>query len=93
MNFCSICSAGQWAGLKTYTNEQGIEIIGDIPIYVALTVQIPGRIQKLFQLDEENLPVAVVGCPPDGIFRQPGSCGGIHCMHGITIRRQAMTGG
>ncbi|MFR8179030.1 MAG: 4-alpha-glucanotransferase [Dorea sp.] len=27
-------------------------------------MQIPGRI-RLFQLDEENLPVAVAGCPPD----------------------------
>ena len=33
--FLQYLFAGQWAGLKTYANEQGIEIIGDIPIYVA----------------------------------------------------------
>ena len=45
--FLQYLFAGQWAGLKTYANEQGIEIIGDIPIYVALTVQIPGRIEAV----------------------------------------------
>ncbi len=56
---------GQWAGLKTYANEQGIEIIGDIPIYVAFDSADTWANLKLFQLDEENLPVAVAGCPPD----------------------------
>ncbi len=64
MNFCSICS-GQWAGLKTYANEQGIEIIGDIPIYVAFDSADTWANPDLFQFDEDNQPVAVAGCPPD----------------------------
>lgn len=63
--FLQYLFAGQWAGLKTYANEQGIEIIGDIPIYVAFDSADTWANPKLFQLDEENLPVAVAGCPPD----------------------------
>ena len=63
--FLQYLFAGQWAGLKKYANEQGIEIIGDIPIYVAFDSADTWANPKLFQLDEENLPVAVAGCPPD----------------------------
>ena len=63
--FLQYLFAGQWAGLKAYANEQGIEIIGDIPIYVAFDSADTWANPKLFQLDEENLPVAVAGCPPD----------------------------
>ena len=38
---------------------------GDIPIYVAFDSADTWANPKLFQLDEENLPVAVAGCPPD----------------------------
>ena len=55
----------QWRSLKKYANEHGVEIIGDMPIYVALdSVDVwvhPG----LFELDEERKPVCVAGCPPD----------------------------
>ncbi len=52
----------QWRRLKAYANEKGIRIIGDIPIYVAMDSAHP----ELFQLDENNVPTAVAGCPPDG---------------------------
>ena len=55
----------QWAKLKAYANRRGIRIIGDIPIYVAMDSADTWANPKLFQLDEENLPVAVAGCPPD----------------------------
>ena len=64
--FLQYLFAGQWAGLKTYANEQGIEIIGDIPIYVAFDSADTWAHPELFQLDEENVPLAVAGCPPDG---------------------------
>ncbi len=56
----------QWAKLKSYANENGIRIIGDIPIYVAYDSADTWAHTELFQLDEENLPTAVAGCPPDG---------------------------
>ena len=33
----------QWQALKDYANRQGVRIIGDIPIYVAMTARMPGR--------------------------------------------------
>ena len=56
----------QWTALKSYANERGIRIIGDIPIYVAFDSADTWANPGLFQLDEENLPVAIAGCPPDG---------------------------
>ena len=56
----------QWNKLRTYANDQGIKIIGDIPIYVALDSADVWVHPELFQLDEENLtPVKVAGVPPD----------------------------
>ena len=63
--FLQYLFAGQWAGLKTYANEQGIEIIGDIPIYVAFDSADTWANPKLFQLDREGRPIGVAGCPPD----------------------------
>ncbi|EOS52719.1 4-alpha-glucanotransferase [Lachnospiraceae bacterium MD335] len=57
--------SAQWLALKTYANKKGIEIIGDIPIYVAFDSADTWANPELFQLDEENYPVAVAGCPPD----------------------------
>lgn len=55
----------QWMKLKKYANSQGIEIIGDIPIYVAFDSADTWASPELFQLDEKNVPSAVAGCPPD----------------------------
>ncbi len=55
----------QWKKLKQYANEQGIKIIGDIPIYVSLDSADAWANPELFLLDEENIPKAVSGCPPD----------------------------
>ncbi|MDF2587829.1 MAG: 4-alpha-glucanotransferase [Anaerocolumna sp.] len=55
----------QWKKLKRYANESGIQIIGDIPIYVAFDSADTWSNPELFQLDDENNPIAVAGCPPD----------------------------
>lgn len=55
----------QWAKLKNYANHNDISIIGDIPIYVAFDSSDTWANPKLFQLNEENIPIAVAGCPPD----------------------------
>ena len=56
----------QWYALKSYANEKGIYIIGDIPIYVAMDSADTWAHPELFQLDGQNIPYAVAGCPPDG---------------------------
>ena len=55
----------QWNKLKTYANEKQIEIIGDIPIYVAMDSADVWQHTDLFQLDEELNPKKVAGVPPD----------------------------
>ena len=57
--------ATQWSALKAYANGKGINIIGDIPIYVAFDSADTWANPELFQLDEENIPTAVAGCHPD----------------------------
>ena len=56
----------QWMKLKSYANSKGIQIIGDIPIYVAMDSADAWAHPELFQLDQDNVPLAVAGCPPDG---------------------------
>ena len=56
----------QWKKLKAYAGSRGIRIIGDIPIYAAYDSADAWAHPELFQLDSENLPTAVAGCPPDG---------------------------
>jgi len=57
--------AKQWFQLKKYANGKGIKIVGDIPIYVAFDSADTWSNPQLFQLDENLLPIAVAGCPPD----------------------------
>ena len=55
----------QWSDLRHYANEKGISIIGDIPIYVSLDSVEVWSNPELFALDENRVPIAVAGCPPD----------------------------
>lgn len=55
----------QWKALKKYTNDNGIKIIGDIPIYVAYDSVDVWASPQYYELDEDKQPVNVAGCPPD----------------------------
>ncbi len=56
----------QWDKLKKYANSQGIEILGDMPIYVSLDSADVWANTELFKLDEKTLkPKKVAGVPPD----------------------------
>lgn len=59
----------QWLNLKAYANEKGIEIVGDIPIYVAFDSADTWASPELFQLDENCMPIGVAGCPPDAFSK------------------------
>ena len=66
----------QWKKLKAYAEKQEIQIVGDIPIYVALDSADVWSHPEQFQLDEENLtPVNVAGVPPDA-FSETGQLWG-----------------
>ena len=56
----------QWNNLKKYANDNGIKIIGDIPIYVAADSADVWSNPEQFMLDENHVPIEVAGCPPDG---------------------------
>jgi len=56
----------QWASLKSYANSKGIEIIGDMPIYVAFDSVEVWASPNDFLLDERLNPTLVAGVPPDG---------------------------
>lgn len=55
----------QWMSVKSYANERGIRIIGDVPIYVSLESSDIWASPEQFWLDRENKPVCVAGVPPD----------------------------
>ena len=55
----------QWNKLRDYAHENGIQFIGDIPIYVALDSADVWSDPQFFQLDENNVPTEVAGVPPD----------------------------
>lgn len=55
----------QWFALKTYVNERGIKLIGDIPIFVAYDSADVWTHPSQFKLDERGRPVVVSGVPPD----------------------------
>ncbi|NMA79826.1 MAG: 4-alpha-glucanotransferase [Clostridiales bacterium] len=55
----------QWSNLKQYANKNGIEIVGDIPIYVAYDSVEVWCEPELYILDKDLNPIEVAGCPPD----------------------------
>lgn len=59
----------QWNVIHTYAAEQGIKIIGDIPIYVSFDSADAWANPKLFQFTKDGYPKAVAGCPPDAFSK------------------------
>lgn len=55
----------QWDKLKEYTNRHKIQIIGDIPIYVAMDSADSWANYDILKLDDNKKPKFVGGCPPD----------------------------
>ena len=55
----------QWQAVKTYANKKGVQILGDIPIYVSADSVDAWVGGKLFELDADGRFARVAGCPPD----------------------------
>ena len=64
-NFIQFLFFKQWNDVKRYANENGIKIIGDIPIFVAADSSDAWANPEIFLFDEERKPVKVAGVPPD----------------------------
>ena len=63
--FCQWQFFAQWARLKAYANARGVEIVGDMPIFVALQSADVWAHRELFDLDDNGWPLTVAGVPPD----------------------------
>ena len=74
-SFVQFQFAQQWAALRQYAHEAGVQIIGDVPIYVPYDSVEVWKDPQLFQLDEALAPTAVAGCPPDA-FSEDGQLWG-----------------
>ncbi len=61
----------QWHRLKKYASQYGINIIGDIPIYVNYDSADVWSHSGIFKLDEDKGLIYVAGVPPD-YFSQTG---------------------
>jgi 4-alpha-glucanotransferase len=55
----------QWQALRRYANERQVQIMGDIPIFVAHDSADVWAHPELFYLDEQGEPTVVAGVPPD----------------------------
>jgi len=55
----------QWSALADYTHDHGVDLVGDLPIYVALDSADVWSAPEAFLLDEGNEPTAVAGVPPN----------------------------
>jgi len=76
----------QWDKLKKYINDLGIEIIGDLPIYVALDSCDVWAEPQFFSLDDKNYPVEVAGVPPD-YFSADGQLWGNPCYNWDAMKK------
>ena len=65
----------QWFELKQYANSKGIEIMGDLPIYLGLDSVDVWQNQDIFQLSQDGNPTFVAGVPPD-FFSKTGQLWG-----------------
>ncbi len=55
----------QWRALRAHGQARGVQLMGDLPIYVAHDSAEVWARRDLFRLDEQGAPTAVAGVPPD----------------------------
>lgn len=70
----------QWSALKDYSNDRGISILGDLPIFVAHDSADVWANQGLFELNADGSPAKVAGVPPD-YFAKTGQLWGNPLYH------------
>ncbi|MDR0820869.1 MAG: 4-alpha-glucanotransferase [Oscillospiraceae bacterium] len=73
--FAQFMFAEQWAKLRRYANANGVNIVGDIPIYVAFDSADVWASPELFLLNDRHEPTDVAGVPPD-FFSEDGQLWG-----------------
>ena len=82
----------QWLALKAYANDHHIEIVGDMPIYVAEDSSDMWANPHLFKTDENGKATCIAGCPPDE-FSATGQLWGTQSMTGKQWTKMVTNGG
>ena len=88
--FCQFLFFSQWAELKAYANRKGVEIIGDIPIFVALDSADVWCNQDKFKLNADGSSKVVAGVPPD-YFSKTGQLWGNPIYDWEAMRRDGFS--
>lgn len=65
----------QWARLRSFAHGLGVEIFGDVPIFVARDSSDVWARPELFHLGADGAPTVVAGVPPD-LFSETGQLWG-----------------
>ncbi len=65
----------QWNKIRSYANECGLQVIGDIPIYVSIDSHDVWAHKSNYLLDSDGRPTHVAGVPPD-YFSEDGQLWG-----------------
>jgi 4-alpha-glucanotransferase len=76
----------QWSALKNYCNQRGVQIIGDLPIYVNYDSADLWMHPEIFKLDADKKPYVVSGVPPD-YFSKTGQLWGNPIYRWDELRR------
>jgi 4-alpha-glucanotransferase len=63
--FCQWCFFRQWDYLRAYAGAKGVQMVGDIPIFIAHHSADVWVRPELFELDAAGRQTAVAGAPPD----------------------------
>lgn len=74
-NFTQFILEKQFFKLKEYANKNGVSLLGDLPLYVALDSADVWKNKDQFLLDEDLKPKKVAGVPPD-YFSEDGQLWG-----------------
>lgn len=69
--FCQYIFFDQWQRLHDYARARGVELMGDMPIYVAEDSADVWLNPDLFELDDDVRPIRIAGVPPD-YFQRDG---------------------
>ncbi len=73
--FCQYLFFRQWSRLHDLAKELGVNILGDVPIFVDLDSADVWVHQENFLLDEDGKPTVIAGVPPD-YFSEEGQLWG-----------------
>jgi 4-alpha-glucanotransferase len=71
IRFTQFLFSSHWMETRQYANDRGIEIFGDLPIYIDFNSADVWAHQELFKLDSKQCMRSVAGVPPD-YFNEEG---------------------